>query len=240
MITRNCNVYPVETKLGDEFCVMKPHSHKEVSLGLIKEGATRINIDGEEFILNQGDIVLIPPDMVHVCMPVDIKKFNFVMFYIDNEWLSNKIHEDVFCLAPVFASTGSIGCKITSKSKEVKDSVLELIDRFIIIKKRAKITQNNLNEIKTYIDLNYLEDLSLDDIALNYGINKFMLIRKFKKEFKLSPRAYIINQRINLSKDLLKKGLDLTQIALQCGFYDLSHYAKTFKSYTGITPDSFR
>lgn len=240
MIIRDSKNYPVESKIGDKFYVMKPHSHKEVSFGLIEEGVTRIIIEGEDFTLKKGDLIFIPPDSVHVCMPVEIDKFKFVMFYIDNDWFSREIYNDVYNLKAVFASTGLSGEEILSKHKDIKDSVQELIETFLTFSKKDDISIKNLEEIKDYINNNFTTDISLDEVASNYNINRYILSRKFKKEYNLSPKAYIINQRINRSKELLKTGTELTDVALNCGFYDLSHFIKTFKHYTGITPDSFR
>lgn len=240
MITRDTKSYPVETKQGDEFCVMKPHSHKEVSLGLIKQGVTRITIDGEEFILKEGDLIFIPPEMVHLCIPVEIDKFNFVMYYIDNRWFSDQFNLELNNLRPISASTGSKGQIIIDSHKETKDAVIELVNNHLTFEKEDTITQKSLEEIRLYLEHNYKDDISLDSVSESYSINKYSLIRKFKKEFNLSPKAYIINLRINKSKDLLKDGMELIDVALNCGFYDSSHFIKTFKSYTGLTPENFR
>lgn len=240
MINHRSSAYPIEIKKSNDFCVVKPHSHKEVSLGLIKYGTTRVIIDGEEFILNKGDLIFIPPDRVHLCVPDNKNNFCFIMFYIESNWLSSLLDIDIKRLRPYSASTGSYGISLITDSRDEKSAVISLIKNYIKFAEYQVVGNKELSRIKNYIDLNYCNELSLNDLVLKFGINKFILIRKFKKLYNLSPRSYIINLRINKAKEMLTSNNDLTNIAHECGFYDLSHFIKTFKHYTGLTPDSYR
>jgi len=65
----------------------------------------------------------------------------------------------------------------------------------------------------------------------------------FKKEYGLSPHAYILNLKVNMAKDLLEdrnNNKNLSEIALESGFYDQSHLNRNFKKSFAITPKNYR
>lgn len=99
-------------------------------------------------------------------------------------------------------------------------------------------------EIKKAMDImdnKYQEDINLDDVAKEIGISKYYLIRLYKKYFNITPYNYLIKNRINQSKYLLKTtNLNIEQISYQVGFNNTSQYIKMFKKYEDITPHNFR
>jgi AraC-like DNA-binding protein len=64
---------------------------------------------------------------------------------------------------------------------------------------------------------------------------------KVKSYSGFSPINYLINIRISEAIRLLKKPeLNVTDIALDTGFYSSQHFSTTFKKLTGYTPSEFR
>ncbi len=95
--------------------------------------------------------------------------------------------------------------------------------------------------VREYIHENDSENISLSDLAENAGIHPVHLSRYFRKFFHLSFGDYIRKIKINKSIEYLKqKEFPITQIAYCCGFADHSHYTRTFKLFTGISPLKFR
>ena len=65
--------------------------------------------------------------------------------------------------------------------------------------------------------------------------------RQFRKKFHTTPRAYLTNVRMNAACHLLvTTDLPISDISLQTGFYDQSHFANTFRRATGMTPRDWR
>ncbi len=85
-------------------------------------------------------------------------------------------------------------------------------------------------------------DLKLLDIAAVVGMSQSHFSRLFKQALGISLRQYIIQQRIERAKYLLKQNLSLpiSEIALQCGFANQSHFTKSFRQSTGLTPKAYR
>ncbi len=111
------------------------------------------------------------------------------------------------------------------------------------IKESAKTfpgTDNDLAAVKTFLDEHFRDPIQLDTLAGQYPKSKFALLRNFKKAYELPPHAYLLNLRVNESKRLLLKGHSVADTAVACGFFDQSHFIKTFKRYVGMNPTNYQ
>lgn len=96
-------------------------------------------------------------------------------------------------------------------------------------------------DILKYIELNYAEPLTLDDIATYSNISKHHLSREFKKYVGDGFRRHITKIRIEHSlKDLTMTDMPLIDIAIKHGFNDSRSYINGFKEFFGITPAKYR
>ncbi len=74
-------------------------------------------------------------------------------------------------------------------------------------------------------------------MAGNLGFDKRQLFRIFQKNYGVSPKVLLNIVRLHLCLTLLlQENVKLIDIAMQCGFYDQSHFIKEIKRYTGISP----
>jgi len=71
-------------------------------------------------------------------------------------------------------------------------------------------------------------------------MSKYSFIRWFKRHVGLTPFEYILIKRVGLGKSLILQGLPLTDVALESGFYDQSHFSNYFKRYIGKSPQSYK
>lgn len=231
--------YPVTLyKYGDSTpYVTKPHTHKELTLGCIKSGESTLNISGEQYSVHAEDIIIIPKSTVHLCSPVDIDNFSYVILHISNTWIEEEL-SDLNINTGVIKPRQNLFNRVIDQADS--DSIYELFSLIPEMESIKVLKEHKLSQIKEYIDTEFTEDLSLDKLSMQFSINKFSLIRSFKKEYYLSPHQYIMDLRVNRAKELIRTGEDLTSITHSCGFYDQSHFIKTFKIYTGLTPESYR
>jgi AraC family transcriptional regulator len=92
-----------------------------------------------------------------------------------------------------------------------------------------------------YVECHLHEKLKLATIAEVTGFNAAYFCILFKKSLGLTPFQYILQQRTERAKLLLKQSqLEIVDIALQCGFANQSHFTQSFSQVVGTTPKAYQ
>lgn len=92
-----------------------------------------------------------------------------------------------------------------------------------------------------FIDINYQDDISVEDIAEKAGLNRKNLYSIFKKLTGFSPRDYLIYYRMCKATALLKgTNLSVEMVAVSVGYSDQFHFSKEFKKNVGYSPSEYR
>ena len=95
--------------------------------------------------------------------------------------------------------------------------------------------------VKAYIESHLSDELDRDTLAAMVYLNADYLSHLFKKDTGSSVINYIIDRRIARSKELLAKGeMSNRDIAITCGFQNISYFSRQFKKSTGMTPRQFK
>jgi len=98
-----------------------------------------------------------------------------------------------------------------------------------------------LQQVLNYIDAHLDQNIQLKNLAQLLEMSQFHFSRLFKQSIGLSPYQYLIQQRVERAKQLLKQSdRPIIDIALDCGFNSHSHLSKQFRQVTGMTPKAYR
>jgi AraC family transcriptional regulator len=98
-----------------------------------------------------------------------------------------------------------------------------------------------LKQALDYIHDRLAEDISLEDISQYLGMSCYYFARWFKQSMGVSPYQYVLQQRVEYAKRLLKQdGKPIADIALESGFSSQSQMTQHFRKLTGITPRAYR
>ena len=98
-----------------------------------------------------------------------------------------------------------------------------------------------LRQVLDYIDAHLDQEIKLPNLARLLDMSQFHFSRLFKQSLGISPYQYLLQQRVERAKQLLKNTDRLiTDIAFACGFNSHSHLSKQFKQLTGMTPKAYR
>ena len=85
------------------------------------------------------------------------------------------------------------------------------------------------------------EKLRVPELAKMSKLSVSQFDRQFRKLFSMSPTQYIMRVRVNGARRLLSSSDQrITQIAMECGFYDQAQLTRSFKRLTGMTPSAYR
>ena len=122
---------------------------------------------------------------------------------------------------------------------KLNDILTNFINRVSVIKeKRKKI---KIRKMIDYINQNFTQKLKSEEVAKVGGLSTSRCLHLFKEETGLSLSEYIKKLRIDYGKYLiLNKDVNLADCAIDAGFFDQSHFTKTFKQVERMTPSQFR
>jgi AraC-like DNA-binding protein len=127
--------------------------------------------------------------------------------------------------------------------------VNHLIDELLILIVRQSTHQTNLRrdfpqtftKLEETLRQSLAHQWTVEEMAALIGLGTTAFSEKVKNYTGFSPLNYLINIRISEAIKLLKKQeLNITNIALETGFYSSQHFSTTFKKLTGYTPIEFR
>jgi YesN/AraC family two-component response regulator len=100
---------------------------------------------------------------------------------------------------------------------------------------------NSLQRALTFIETNLHAHLSLERVAREAGMSKFHFCRHFKAIVGVSFREFLARRRIERASVLLRdQKRSVTEVYLEVGFKDLSHFGRVFRKVTGQPPSRFR
>jgi AraC-like DNA-binding protein len=81
---------------------------------------------------------------------------------------------------------------------------------------------------------------TLDELAQLAGIGKFQLLRRFKRAYGTTPHDWLLQQRADRARGLIRHGAGLSEAAAGAGFADQSHMTRVFMQRFGFTPGAWR
>ena len=155
----------------------------------------------------------------------------FQRHIIDNKFLFLKLHnffdayfkkeDEILIETLLIEALSSLILEATIYTKNYKQ-----------IYEDKKIIKDTYEFINDSIETNF----TLESLASNVNLSKYHFLRMFKKEFGLTPHAFIVNERLNRANVLIQNGITISQASIQVGFNDQSHFTRNFKKYFGYTP----
>lgn len=91
------------------------------------------------------------------------------------------------------------------------------------------------------IQRHYAEALTISSLASSSGLSPTTFKRKFTQIFGIPPGRALLLSRLNAARNLLETtDKPLADIAIECGFYDQSHFSRIFTAERGLTPGHYR
>ena len=247
---------------------MDLHWHTQCEIIRILEGEFSLILDDEKILSKAGDILFIhdgvvhggtPLNCVYECIVFDMNlllKKNITCTKLLSDIINhNKIintvisghndHIDIWCNYLFEA----INSKEPGFELIVQGSLYNLLGMILrsgLYKTKStstKRTSTSLQQLKTVLTLleeKFSEPLTLEDLSKSVGMTPKYFCRFFHQMTNKTPIEYLNYYRIDVACELmLTKDICITDVALDCGFNDVSYFIKTFKKYKGITPKQY-
>ncbi len=235
------------------------HTHSAYEIFYLTSGTRKYFIKDKFFLLKAGDIACIPSNAPHKTGGNSGQRFliNFSQNFIDNYitkdgqniFLSffNKLFfrptaEKQTVILEQFSAINS------AYNKKDIDTIVEHLFRLFFLLNECPTLQNEdtfalkqLHKAMQYIETNYENISSLNDVANALFISKFYLCHLFSKHLEVSFNDYLTQIRLKNAKYFLRhSNFSISEIALKCGFNSSAYFGAVFKKQFNLTPLQFR
>ena len=246
------------------------HFHNEYEMIYIKEGSASFVINEKETLYEKDSIIFINNLDKHMMLPVKEPYVRYIAI-IDSGFLEKFVDEPMLLSVFKRRSESFSGGICLSKEDSLfvlenlelglneftraepfceNYSMSYMLKILIYLFRRYRtcfpdfVNRDGLRTIiplQKFLDDNFTQNITLDELAKEFFINKYHLSRIFKEATGYSINRYIMLKRIRKAKDLLYYTQNsISQTALECGFNSTSNFIRAFKNMEDITPLSFR
>lgn len=229
------------------------HFHYEYSIVLAGAGLQQFRLQERVFTITPGTLVLLAPHQLHAHAPHDVYGWSYKNILLSPaavQYLQQQYpvqHTSGFFDVPFIQDATltkqyeQLHTPGSRMNKDLLGTFLQQLYGALQAQHTAApaVMPGTIAEIKHYVASHYPEKLQLDQLAAHFHLDKFQLIRLFKKHTGTTPNQYLTMVRIEQARTLLRQGAPLVEAALDTGFYDQAHFHRYFLHYTGLTPRQF-
>lgn len=228
---------------------LRTHDHARASLSLVFAGSHRERIGESELVCTPLSVVFKTAEIAHSdhvgpagvtglfveLMPSTLDAFvktvgnpgDACCFNGSHTWsLARRIRREVTVRRPCyeFAVEGLIY------------EILVAIGR----ERSTRMGEKLANEVRSYLHAHFQDALTLRDVAAQVGAHPANITSVFRAAFNSSPAAYVRTLRLEHARSALDTNRSLSEIALEAGFSDQSHFTRCFRRSFGVTPREYR
>lgn len=262
-------LYISKSKYGEDWHSTS-HFHPFTEIFFITHGNGIMEIDSIDVAVKEGDLIIINPNCPHTEKSSynRMDQLEYIVFAINNLALANKslpklngndtnpTYYKIMNLnnnkSVILYYLNTLVHEVEEKQVNYELACKSILTLFIIyISRNTESTlliadnPEKLNiecvKIKNYIDSHYSENITLDILSNLSYVNKFHLVHLFTKQMGISPINYLINRRIEESKNLLTTtNYSIRDISTIVGFSNSSYFSQMFKKFTGDSPRTYK
>jgi AraC-like DNA-binding protein len=229
-----------------------PHFHDSWAVGLIDEGAHRLQLRREALVVPPRSVVVIQPGEVHTGEPIAGGSWSYRMLYLPPLLIrqitsfSERIPSMVRRHDRLFSAIDRV-CRAALDSgslRELDDALITLSRALDTLAEDGassgrSIPAVGLAAVRAFVATHHRERIRLEALADLAGLGPFQLLRMFRRAYGLTPHAYLRQVRLLEARALLSTGAPISTIAYQAGFSDQSHLTRLFKDFVGVTPGAY-
>lgn len=122
--------------------------------------------------------------------------------------------------------------------------IVHWIIRFILGENynQVMVSSNySIAKVQQFIEQHYMDNITVKMLAELGCMSETTFNRHFKKEIGLSPIEYLLDVRIRKAKEMLRRNeLNITEIAISCGFSSVAYFSSCFTSRVNSSPQEYR
>lgn len=243
------------------------HWHDECELIRVQRGEFLLSLDGERLRVGEGDCAFIPGGMIHggeprdavyECLVLDMERLlqgstgrrEQYAAALGNGTAIQRVFaarsEAAQVIASVFAAMANEqpGYEFLTTGLLWQWLGLVLGQNLVVMGKEPASRRHEITRLKNVlrrIRQDYSSALTLAELAAQANMTAPYFCRVFRQATGRSPIDYLNYYRIECAAEMLRATQDsVTEIALACGFNDLSYFIRLFRKHKGMTPGKYR
>jgi AraC-like DNA-binding protein len=254
-------VMGIEAMSASTSHVFPRHTHDQYGIGVIDAGGHASLSDRGQVQAGPGSLICVNPGEVHDGRPAGTDSRSWRIFYLDPPLLGNLYHDvcegtsaEPYFTAPVFADDTLRAwfdhTFISTDAMACENGLLMIVARMQARWTTGRKTSRTIGQtsgrrssapgcirrVRERIDSDPAARHTLAELATEAGLSRYQLLRSFARELHLTPHAYLLQQRIALARRLIRQRLPLADVALASGFFDQSHFSRSFARQFGVSP----
>lgn len=242
------------------------HWHMEVELVYVVKGHIYVGVNNNRQLLREGDMVICSSGDIHYYEGSDLTSKTLVLiFKPELVGLSPNCSETLHFSSP-FITKEEADSRGLSVIKNILYSIMDEKEKrlpYLDLLIKARITEicglllryqhtynlkskaipnlKSMQNILSYIEDNYTNDISLEEVSQHFNVNLYNLSKKINAVTGTNFKAYINSMKVLKAEEMiLNTTKPLTEIALECGFNSIRTFNRVYKQIKGCVPSSVR
>lgn len=232
-----------------------PHTHPTFSIGMVDAGHSEFALADSSQAIAPCDVVLVRAGDVHSCNPHELSAWSYRMFHLDQAWLAREL-PSLDLRSQVIRSPQAVRLldQLTTLLDDEEEgggdkavavtaclhALLQVCASAAAPMDAGQPSDTGLHRAYAYLQAHCHERVALGTLAQLAGLDRFQLIRRFRRQYGMTPHALQLDMKINQARQLLQEGSGAADVAYDTGFADQSHFQRAFKARVAATPLQYR
>lgn len=243
------------------------HNHVQVEIIAVTKGTLCMQVDGRSYHLYEGDAVLVNPLCVHsgewsggcgvcsyLCVTFDVARWlswrGSTLFAqkdklllqsgtFDERYADPALYAMLVQLSNTFARRDAVGESLFAA--EMYTLLAWLFDGHYHeeTEGRARYKVEFMKKVAQYLEDNYTQDISTEDIAHAFYMTVPAFCGMFKRNYGMSFLNYLCLYRLTLATEKYTEACTLKELAASVGFSDYCYFSRSFRRYMGQSPAAY-
>ncbi|MET8679598.1 AraC family transcriptional regulator [Streptomyces sp. NPDC004647] len=227
------------------------HCHDTWTVLIVDDGAIRYDLDTRHHGAVGSSVSILPPGVVHNGYPSErYGRFRKRCLYLDSTFLPTRLvgasvdistfhdHELRFAISRLHDRL------VTPDQLDTDARLAMIAERFSrhLELRTAAIPEpepNLAHRLRAFLDGHVTTKVTLVEAAGLFDRTIPHLVRSFKRQYGVSPHAYVTGARIELARKQLLQGRSPARVATEVGFHDQAHLTRHFKRHVSVPPAQY-
>ena len=234
-----------------------PHLHNALEIVYIAEGSLEYGIAEELYHMEKGDMAFAFPEVIHHCQMFD-KERGRAIFVQALPSMTGQFQEQLqlYCPQNPVMEAAKVHPDVRNalhgllnnkeRTKVIEQAYLQIIlahslPHMRLVEKNSIGSNDMVYRTVCYIASHFKEDISLDIMAKELGVSKYVLSRVFSGTFHSNFNKYLNEQRLTYAVQQLENtNYSITDICLEAGFQSQRTFNRAFQERYHMAPKEYR